>query len=593
MSLNKKILVFLCIFTLVLPLFCACASDHPSEDSTKAATKAETTAPAADPIVIEGDFKTETFAEPLCIFGDGKTVYKLVRQDTTSDRVIGLYQQIIKAMKTGGVTLYHGEADWVKPGTDVSGWNELLIGNTNRAESRAVMDKLGYDEFAITLLNNKIVVAANTENKLCEAVTYLCDNLLSFSETDGRASAYLTGTYYSHSDKKGFLGDGSLEEYSIVYKTATKIGKDNAETLQKAIKKAWGVELELVSEINAKSGKEIVVGPVNRDICKKFSADTDDDNYVIATDGADLVIMGNSDDATTKAVEGFIKLYVNKYYSNTLSIEPVIKLQNSVYVFNDDPARAEGTDVRIMSFNLLCELWDDKAQIKGRDSIVGAILRTYAPDVAGIQEISDKWYVALDAVRGDYEFTSRKTERGLTNFSTLIYNKNTVKLLASGVSTFSKGNNTKLRLATWGYFEHIATGKKFVAVTTHWDLSSNVEYQMVHSNEMAELVLKLGSKYGCEVITTGDYNSKPDTYPYKNYVDKTQYSDAKFAADVVHNPCKGTHSLGASLSGDPGDSIDHIFGSAGVHFLYYNCLIDQIVCDASDHNPIYADIKLK
>ena len=48
--------------------------------------------------------------------------------------------------------------------------------------------------------------------------------------------------------------------------------------------------------------------------------------------------------------------------------------------------------------------------------------------------------------------------------------------------------------------------------------------------------------------------------------------------------------LGVAPSGS--GAIDHIFVSNDAKVLFFNLLVDQTVLDASDHVPIYIDVKL-
>ena len=83
----------------------------------------------------------------------------------------------------------------------------------------------------------------------------------------------------------------------------------------------------------------------------------------------------------------------------------------------------------------------------------------------------------------------------------------------------------------------------------------------------------------------------PDEY-IKNFVRTTGFSEAKLTAKVINRAGTSTHILGKPR-GTGAQSIDHIFGSQDVEFLYFNTLIDNSILDASDHLPIYADIKFK
>ncbi len=536
---------------------------------------------------------TETLEEPLCLIEGSKTLYPMVRADETSGAVIELYKTVMKKMKEGGCTTYSGGTDWVKPGTDMSGEKELLIGYTCRDESLEVLNSLSYNDYAITVLNNKIVVAAHNEAKLQEAVQFMLESLMSFETVDGVTSAYLTGTCTKRGDGYGVCGkDGSLSDYCIVYQTQSKIAKDSAEKLQKALNKAYGVEIEIKSEIQKKDGKEIVLGNVARDICRKFESKLDYNTAVAAAADGDILIMGSTPTTTSIILDSFISENVNKYYSNTFNLPEDYMELNTLYTYSQDPARADGTDIRVMSFNILCELWDSAATLPGRDTANYAVIKYYAPDVVGLQEVSDNWYTIWDNLFGDeYAFTDRKNGQGKTNFSTLAYNTNTLTMLDHGVKVFSQGNDARLRLATWAYFEVKATGKRFIAMSTHWDLGKNEQYQLTHAKEMAKLCLELEDKYGCAIVTTGDYNSNEESAPYQNFINLTEYKEAKYAAKVVVNFGSSTHSLGSSV-GTSSFCIDHIFGSSKATFLFFDIIKDKAVLSSSDHCPIYADVQI-
>ena len=98
------------------------------------------------------------------------------------------------------------------------------------------------------------------------------------------------------------------------------------------------------------------------------------------------------------------------------------------------------------------------------------------------------------------------------------------------------------------------------------------------------------------MITTGDYNKRESSAEYKKYVEITGLRDSKYNSAVtgnVHATSHGYSPLGKMPSTTTKESIDHIFGSDKVEFLYFTVMVDQIVLDNSDHCPIFADIKLK
>ena len=275
------------------------------------------------------------------------------------------------------------------------------------------------------------------------------------------------------------------------------------------------------------------------------------------------------------------------------------------YTHQDPTALAEGADMRVMSFNILCELWNDKAKIPIRLNPVLAPIYTYKPDILGLQEVSDCWHTALslffESDDGIYTIVDAKTDRGVTNFSPLVYNTETMTLLEHGVETLSVGDE-RLRVLSWGYFERKSDGERFVAINTHWNVGdANDEKktadQVTQATEMAEFVLAMKAKYNCPVITTGDYNNRHEPgneeIPLGTYIQLSGMNDSRLSAKVANRSYKTTHTLFTECHRWGGAAIDHIFVSSDVEVLFYNILIDDYQRYASDHNPIYADINLK
>lgn len=531
--------------------------------------------------------------------GDSSTAYKLVRPDkdnTARTKILIDLNNYFKEIAGFSLTPM---TDWHRAGDALPEY-EILLGNADRDETRDAMSRIGYDGFSVTKYGEKIVIAAHKREKLLEAVEYFKSGL-SVTEENGKKVLWYKGENHTEDSDTAlnyFFGtEAPLESYRIVCDRSDKKIAGACSDLQREIKSAFGVNVEIKDSISPAVDLEIIVGDCARPEARTSLSGLSGIEYTIRVCGDNstkIFIGGLTPETTAVAVKRFISKFVNSLYSNSIIMENNYSELELAYSYQDSNVLAEGADIRIMSFNLLTELWDLKLPIAGRDVIANDLIRYYSPDVVGLQEVSDGWHATLAKLFGsDYKITDTRNGQGRTNFSTLAYNTAKTKMLDHGVTVFSKGNDTRLRLATWGYFEQISSGKKYIVVSTHWDLGKNAEYQMIHSNEMAELVLDLGKRFGCPVITTGDYNSNENSDPYINYVMKTGYLDAKHNCDKVNRYSTGTHSVGSSPNiGEGLLCIDHIFGSTSVKFLYFNVLVDSFVNEASDHNPIYADIKL-
>lgn len=587
----KILLACLILSALILPLVSCTVNDNdPSKTDSNSASGTTGTGEAPDP-----EFRKVKLSDKK------KTYYPLIRPDVKDEGIVDLLSGTSEQLRDMSGNRYEVGNDWVMAGTDTSEITEMLLGNTAREESKEVLSSLNNDGYAIKVVGNKIVIAAHRQDNLRAAVNYMLNNLIEVKEEDGDKVLYLTGEYVSDGSEKPFFGaDNPLDGYKIVCDTDSAELNTAAKTLAEAARKTFGITLPVVGKTAEESECEIVIGAGSRSALDEKYGKLSDDDYSIVADGKKLYVVCGRSNMTSAVVNVFVQKYAaSAVYSNRPLITSGISVCESLvayadgYNFADSTERAEGTDARVMSFNILCELWDEKIPVAGRDLTVTAVIHRYAPDVIGMQEVSDNWYKAFDNLFfGKYEFTDRKNSAGQTNFSTLAYNTETVTLKDHGVVNYSVGNSTQLRLVTWGLFEKKDTGKQFIVMSTHWDLTKNPQWQKVHSEEMAELALSLKAKYNVPVITTGDYNVREEDEYIKNFVSKTGFSEAKFAANVINRAGTSTHAVGKPR-GTGAQSIDHIFGSSDAEFLYFNTLVDQAVLDASDHLPIYADIKFK
>ena len=480
--------------------------------------------------------------------------------------------------------------------------SEILLGYTNRPESREVMESIGYDDFAIVTKGDKIVVAAHREERLQQAVTYLCENLLKIeSDENGNSSFVYLGDYSFVSQERGFFfnAQNKLADYSIIYRQDSAVLKGAAEELQARIKEYCGIEIKVASDSSPETSQEIVLGRTNRALSQKyFAKETGAYSFasVIVAEDQKLLIGSATDETTVLAVQRFAEEYIQSEYSYTFNLDAEIDLLDTGYSFSESPELAEDAEMRIMSFNILCELWDSKAKdVESRMKIVLATLLTYSPEVVGLQEVSDKCYQSLNPLfEGTYAFVDTKTEKGKTNFSPLAYNVEKVTLLEHGVKTLASGNNPSLRVISWGYFERKSDGERFFVANTHWDLTAMPESRTKQAIEMGDFAVAMKEKYNCPVITVGDYNTQSHQEQFQTYLDHSKLSDAGLTAKVINRNFKSTHKLFEDPVPAPDTlAIDHIFYSSDIEALYYNMLIDKTVIDASDHFPVYADIRFK
>ncbi len=275
--------------------------------------------------------------------------------------------------------------------------------------------------------------------------------------------------------------------------------------------------------------------------------------------------------------------------------------------------RAEGSDIRIMSFNILASDWSNKPKVEGRDDLLRDVVSRYLPDVIGMQEVNAEWYASLGKEFGTYKFVNEGKNKiwGNVNYSTIAYNTETVNLVKWGQSAFVVNYNKNCRNLMWAIFEmKEEPGKRFMVTSTHWDLTSD---RRVHQAiEMAGILAVLGKYYDLPMYCTGDYNTRENGNEYNVFATLTGFQDSKFTAKKkglvasTSHLGDGTGTADDYTSGywklgpvsyrqshiNTVQSIDHIFASPEAEILYYDTVADEAALTASDHCPIYIDVKL-
>lgn len=258
----------------------------------------------------------------------------------------------------------------------------------------------------------------------------------------------------------------------------------------------------------------------------------------------------------------------------------------------------DGADIRIMSANILVRYkgWGG-TPVKSRALMFAEVLNKYKPDVAAIQEACSDWHKCIEKTVGDtYEFVQPRFDLFRTSLTTMIYNKNTLNLVDSGRVKYSQGDGPQHRAITWAVFETKEDGKRFAAISTHFDLlrlkDTEKEYDIIFSQaeELFSFIDELSEKYDCPVFSAGDYNAcetqgdigeAAGVLIYEKVAEKL--SDVKY---MTENRMYGTE------IGENDPCWDHIFLSGNAEIKAFRILSDSYLSPLSDHYPIFTDISL-
>ncbi len=263
---------------------------------------------------------------------------------------------------------------------------------------------------------------------------------------------------------------------------------------------------------------------------------------------------------------------------------------------------AKDDEIKVMSFNVRLNSADDftNAWPFRKDACV-EMIKDQKPTVIGFQEAKykDQWTVLKSALSDNYDGWGVDRDNGEespNNGETMgiLYDKSKVKKLDGGTFWLSttpdivskSWNSACNRTATWGIFEHIATGKKFCYINTHLDHKS-AEAQ----KEGLKLIVEKFKEHnpdGFPQFLTGDFNIKIGNATLdilKDYMEDTRLvaPEGKTDNDRTYN----------NWSSTGGSIIDYVYCTKGMSVVEYHTIDESYGVEyISDHYPIYAIIKM-
>ena len=257
--------------------------------------------------------------------------------------------------------------------------------------------------------------------------------------------------------------------------------------------------------------------------------------------------------------------------------------------------------VRVMSFNIRYNTPDDGEDAwPNRKDMVAGVIQFHRADFAGLQEALLEQIEDLETRLPDYEWFGVGRADGITEgeYTPIFYRPDRFELIE--YDTFWLSETPEMpgskswdaaieRIATWGIFRDLRTDNRFVLLNTHFDHIGQEARQ-----ESAELILSRLDSISSELptIVTGDFNTTPDTEPYR--ILTTSDSGLRDAFGATEYPHYGPTSTWSGFEGVTSDRrIDYVFVSDGVDVLRHGILSETVNGRfPSDHLPVLAEITL-
>lgn len=371
-----------------------------------------------------------------------------------------------------------------------------------------------------------------------------------------------------------------LKSYSLVIPASLSANlKAIAENLAETLGTAWKFDMKVVADTAEASDFEILLGETNRPETATFKAKIGDGECGYGVIGHKIVILGSEDAYTEKAVSIFLSLVV--FATRSVAVKYMDnKLENIVSVKDM---------ISVMSFNLRV---GHSVSMQGSAS---KLIKTYMPDLIGVQEADSEWMGALTGRMGKNGYAAvgigRDTD-GKGERTAIFYRTDKLELIDSTTmwltdtpTEVSKVEGSECnRIVTVAIFKRLGDGKEFAYANTHLDHSK----ESVRELQMRYLDQHIKSFTDLPFMVTGDFNCDRSSSTYKIATEEFGYENCSVLAPNARNRANATFVAGGI--------IDYCFRSAGAPFdpyLYAVCTETKNGNVISDHYPLFFLIEMK
>ena len=413
------------------------------------------------------------------------------------------------------------------PGMEI-GEYEILLGATNREESAAFLQSLGFRDRGYTVIGKKVVIAAHDDYTASLAVSDFNLNVV----INAKHGAEVFYSSVQNTTKTGDYRFGTMtidgaeiSDYRIVYpENGTGLEKLLATKLQKAIADACGDLLEVVTDATGADGtQEILIGKTNRSVLLgELDGVTDGSGYT-ALEGGSVVLCGNNALGNATAVDAFLGCFAQAESAESMALQIPSGLHS---------AERENGAMSAMTFNVF--VGDMTAARMER--VVENIVR-YLPDTVGLQECSVQWRNYITKELSDYyAYVGIGRENGDTGEACgILYAKDKFNLIETGTKWLTSTPDEVsqlpgaeyLRVYTWVTLERKTDGVQFMHLNTHLDTAGSD----IRQTEAAMLVEFLYEHRDLAIVMTGDFNCSSESTEFAMLVSEFMRNCAEIAAE--------------------------------------------------------------
>ena len=523
--------------------------------------------------------------------------YNLICSARSANNVMGQFWQLqaqIESMygvKTLAETDRHEEVEF-----------EILVGNTNREETKTFLADLLWDDYGYAIVGNKIVIAGHTEEGTFQAIKGFLEHIRGSEKSDiffSNKNQYLYRYPYA---SKNFMINGVDASRAKIVVNQKGSDAQIAQAISDKALEICGVRPQIVTDADVKAEDSLIIIGASAHVPAAMQAEWDATQATVQ--GQFSYYVGNTASVVwinTAVMEGYAAINRN--------IVPMIQSNTTGNVVLEAGLVKVPQIFSVMSFNVYVGSFNTERVQR----VVDTILEN-APSVFGVQEASDAWMSALRSKLGD-SYTSVGVGRdwgGGGEHSAIFYRTDRFDLIESGTKWLSNtpdqaGSHYTYRdpetgithranfprVMTYAVLERKNDGARFLYVNTHLDHDGNNGQEIgeqVRQGQIEILIAEIQKLGNLPTIVTGDFNVTPEASAYTTMIGAGFKDASKVAKE---GEIKSTYN--GMDNNYAGAIIDYIFVSPNLA----DAVDTYTVCPAkrdgqwiSDHNAIIATITL-
>lgn len=544
----KKILFAFLVAVLAITLI-ACGGESETTETT------DTTTPLV-PIMVDtaSDY---TIVYPL-----------LFNKDDFKGDALHHLEELIKDNAGGAIAV---KSDYLADG-DTASPNEILLGPTNRPESKKAKEGLRYDDYVIGFVDGKFVVVGGSDEASARAIRHFATMFFSQPQTN----LVLRENFYERFD-----GDYAVNSLTFFGKDVQTAGivydsdaKADALYLQESILELTGYQLPLLKEGEQAPAYALTV------LAKDATVSANDSAFILS-----------HSDAITRSER--VKGLIAKIKANSAVSDAAL------------PTAGAGCEISVFDLNVYSQGVGDNSIANRYERLMTLLADKKYPDVLTLQDASPLWFTEFDK-KGDgfkamnevyaYVGVGRNDDDDSVK-NPVFYKKDRFTLVDSGTFWLSETpdwvsvgwDGRQRSVCTWVILEDKESHTRFAVMSTMLD-----SYGLkTRTNGMA-LLVERAAAFGCPVLLCGDMQAAASSAFIKNATEFRLF-DAQKQSQNKDTYTQPTVNGAFGTDQKPNGKSDFIFASYG-DFAVKSHTVDTTKPNGgyiSNHWALYAEFSVK